>query len=462
MNNWPRLHALILCLAAGLLFGFASGLNAAGLDWRTSQNRVTADIRSMELPRFLEDVAAATGWQVFLEPGATHTVSAKFKDLPPGDALRLLLGDLNFALVPQTDAAPRLFVFRTSMQKATQRISPAESRSAEKRGKIIPNELIVRLRPGASIEDIARALGAKVTGHIPELNAYRLEFEDEDAARDALADLSSNPDVTALDNNYEIDRPSAPREVASAGVGAPKLQLRPPEGDGRVVVGLIDTAVQPLGNGLDAFLLQQLSVVGESRLDPNVPAHGTAMAEAILRGIEALSKGQSSVMIQPVDVYGTKPTTSTWDVAAGIVTAVNSGANVINLSLGSYGESAMLGGIIQDLVARNIAILAAAGNEPVTTPFYPAAYPGTMAVTAMSAPGQIAPYANRGSFVDIGAPGNSVVHFNNRTFFVTGTSAATAFTSGMAAGYLETSKGTVGGMQTFLRTTLPVKTGTGQ
>jgi hypothetical protein len=461
MNNWPRLHALVLCLATGLLFGFASRLEAA-LDWRTNQNRVTADIRSMELPRFLEDVAAVTGWQVFLEPGATHTVSAKFKDLPPGDALRLLLGDLNFALVPQNDSAPRLFVFRTSMQKATQRIAPAESRSVEKRAKVIPNELIVRLRPGASIEDIARALGAKVTGHIPELNAYRLEFEDEDAARDALADLSSNPDVTALDNNYEIDRPSAPREVASAGVGAPKLQLRPPEGDGRVIVGLIDTAVQPLGNGLDAFLLQQLSVVGESRLDPNVPAHGTAMAEAILRGIEALSKGQSSVMIQPVDVYGNKPTTSTWDVAAGIVRAVNSGANLINLSLGSYGESAMLGGIIQDLVARDISILAAAGNEPVTTPFYPAAYPGTMAVTAMSAPGQIAPYANRGSFVDIGAPGNSVVHFNNRTFFVTGTSAATAFTTGMAAGYLDTSKGTIGGMQTFLRTTLPVKTGTGQ
>jgi len=37
----------------------------------------------MDLTQFLEKVSAATGWKVFLDPGASHVASAKFKNLPP-------------------------------------------------------------------------------------------------------------------------------------------------------------------------------------------------------------------------------------------------------------------------------------------------------------------------------------------------------------------------------------------
>jgi len=46
-------------------------------------------------------------------------------------------------------------------------------------------------------------------------------------------------------------------------------------------------------------------------------------------------------------------------------------------------------------------------NEPVTTPTYPAAYPGVVAVTATDSTGQIASYANRGSFVDLAISGDT-------------------------------------------------------
>ena len=48
-----------------------------------------------------------------------------------------------------------------------------------------------------------------------------------------------------------LDRPETPQAI-SANVPAPQLQLKPPVGDGRVVLGLIDTAVQPLGNDPDS------------------------------------------------------------------------------------------------------------------------------------------------------------------------------------------------------------------
>jgi hypothetical protein len=57
-----------------------------------------------------------------------------------------------------------------------------------------------------------------------------------------------------------------------------------------------------------------------------------------------------------------------------------------------------------------------------------------LAVTAGDRQGHIAPYANRGEFVDAVAPGTAVVQFDNRAFIGTGTSYATAYISGVAAG----------------------------
>src|SRR3990172_148104 len=98
------------------------------LVWRTAEHRVDADIRGWSLDTLLKQLAAKTGWQVFVEPNTTQTVSTRFKDLPPGDALRRLLDRLNFALLPQTNAPPHLFVFRTSLQEATVavRVSPED------------------------------------------------------------------------------------------------------------------------------------------------------------------------------------------------------------------------------------------------------------------------------------------------------------------------------------------------
>jgi hypothetical protein len=171
--------ACLLIAAVGLLtarpcFGAAS---VPSLTWSTNQNRVSADIQSTELLKVLERIASSTGWQIFVEPETFHTVSAKFKNLPPGEALRLLLGDVNYALIPGTNAASRLFVFRTARQNATELVRPSR---LPKGAKLIANELIVRLKPGANIDEMAKQLGAKVVGRIDKLGAYRLQFENEE------------------------------------------------------------------------------------------------------------------------------------------------------------------------------------------------------------------------------------------------------------------------------------------
>ena len=448
------------CALLGLAIALVTAVPARAADtlnWETNRNRVSADIKAGKLLPLLEQVASTTGWHVFLEPDTSHTISAKFSNLPPGEALHLLLGDLNFALVPQTNASPRLFVFRTAMKNATQLVRPVNAAESRSRGKVIPNELIVRLKPGAKIDELARALGAKVTGRIDSLNAYRLQFEDQAAADAARQQLADNPDVASVDSNYSLDRPPAPVGAQGSGLPPPpQLQLKPPPSNGRIIVGLVDTALQPLGNGLDKFLLSPISVAGDAQLDPTAPSHGTAMAETMLRSLAAATQGSSSVQILPVDVYGPSPTTSTFDVANGIAQAVNKGANPVNLSLGSDGDSPFLHGVIQDASNKGIVFIGAAGNQPVTTPFYPAAYPEVLAVTAIDQ-GQIASYANRGSFVSLGAPGTSVIYFGNQPWYVTGTSASAAFISGIVSGYMESTHNTPSQAQAFLLSKFGVK-----
>lgn len=430
-----------------------SALAANVLDWNRSQNSVSADIQSGPLQPTLKQISASAGWQVFLEPNTTRNISAKFKDLPPGDALRLLLGDLNYALVPDPDGLLRLYVFRTSRQNATERLTPAEllKKAGAAQSKAIKNELVVRLKKGAKIDDWARLVGAKVTGRIDGLNAYRLEFENEEAADSARQQLAASSDVESVENNYSIERPTVPEQAAGDQLPPRvRLQLNPPPDNGKIVIGLIDTGVQTLGGDLDKFLLKQITVGGQGAADSSSPSHGTSMAGTILRSLEDITKGRTSVQILPVDVYGSAQNTSTFSVSQGIVEAVNGGAKIINLSLGSDADDSVLRSVLADAASKNIVVFAAAGNQPVTTPVYPAAYPGVNAVTALDH-GQIASYANRGAFVSYAVPGTSIVYYNDRAYSVVGTSAASAAASGFAAGYLDSTKSSTSQMLSFMR-----------
>jgi hypothetical protein len=214
------------------------------------------------------------------------------------------------------------------------------------------------------------------------------------------------------------------------------LKPKAPNNGCDVVVGLIDTAVQAQGSGLSSFMLPSIAVAGESNPSDVQPTHGTAMGENVV------VNGGPGVKVLSVDVYGNQPSTSTFDVGMGIYKAVNAGAQIINLSLGSEGNSPFLQHMIQSSHDQGVIFFAAAGNEPVATPTYPAAYPEVVAVTAGNSRGVLAPYANYGDFVDVMAPGSSIASLNGRSWLVMGTSASTAYASGVAAALLQRSCGT--------------------
>ena len=425
--------AAIVCLC--LAFGLKTGAQTNSLVWQTASGKVSADIHSEQLWPLLEDIAHQTGWHIFVEPGAEHDASVKFTDLPSGDALKMLLGDLNFALVPQTNAPAHLYVFRTTMENATRPVT-----GVVRVARRVPNQLLVRVKPGTDIDALAKMLGAKVVGRMGKDGIYLLQFADAAATDAALAQLKSNGDTVDADYNYYFDPPPSAQPLASAPIGPLSLTLNPPPDSGKIIVGLIDMNVQSLGAQLDKFILSQISVAGDSPADNADITHGTAMAYTILEAIAQQSPGgASSVEIQPVDVYGGNATTTSWNVALGIQAAVDSGANVLKLSLGSSGDSSVLDSVMQQALANHIVVFGAAGNTPVSTPTYPGAISGVYDVTALSQPGQLAPYANYWPGDSLALPGASIVYYGNQAYGVQGTSTSTAYASGVFAGALSAS-----------------------
>lgn len=428
-----RVPFILLIVLVACLAGIARAASTNTLVWNTAADRVSADIRGEALWPLLENIAHQTGWHIFVEPGIDRKADVKFSDQPSGPALKKLLGNLNFAFVPKTNAASHLYVFATRRENATRQLAGAESAVAKAAPvKRVSNELLLRVKPGTDIDALAKSLGAKVVGRNDALGLYRLKFDDEKATETALGKLKDNSDVATVDHNYLYDPPVSPQKLANAPVGPVSLALNPPGESGKVIVGLVDTSIQTLGNDLDKFILKPVSVAGDANASSAEPTHATSMAETILRAIAAQG-GSTSAQILPVDVYGPDTMASTWNIALGIQQAVNAGANPINLSLGSSSDSPILNQIIQEAQAKGIVFFAAAGNQPVTTPTYPAALEGVWAVGATQGD-QLAPYSNYGSFIALALPGASVIYLGGQSFVVQGTSPATAYATGIAAG----------------------------
>jgi hypothetical protein len=209
--------AICVFLAALCLCARAADTNS--LVWHRATDRVDADVRGLALWPLLEKIAVEAGWHIFVEPDTTHMTSAKFKNLPSGDALKMLLGDLNFALVPRTNGVPQLYVFRTEMKNATRPVLAPKAAARH-----VPNELLVKLKPGTDADALAKLLGAKITGRNDKLGLYRLLFDNASATDAALGQLKSNSDVLAVDNNYYFDPPPPIQALSSAPIAPLSLQ----------------------------------------------------------------------------------------------------------------------------------------------------------------------------------------------------------------------------------------------
>jgi len=208
-------------------------------------------------------------------------------------------------------------------------------------------------------------------------------------------------------------------------------------GDG-ITVAVLDTGVD-LGSGLSREKVTRIKLAAtEASESVDYKGHGTAVASLIagsLPGVQGIAPASSILSIQVLSEGGVG---DAFTLARGIVEAVNSGVRIINLCLGTYGNSFILKNAVDFALQKDVAIVAATGNDAVEGVVYPARYEGVLAVSAVDAAGRHLYFANRGAEVDLAAPGLGVnaAWQDERIVAFSGTSAAVPFVSGAMAALL--------------------------
>jgi len=122
-------------------------------------------------------------------------------------------------------------------------------------------------------------------------------------------------------------------------------------------------------------------------------------------------------------------------IAKGIYYAVNNGAKVINLSLGSTTEDLGVKAAVEYAYAHEVFVVAASGNDGNEVPFYPAALEKSISVSSIDSNSVISSFSNYGSTIDLSAPGDLVYTTNmgNGYAKVSGTSFAAPHVAGVLA-----------------------------
>ncbi|MEH7442102.1 S8 family peptidase [Bacillus sp. JJ1122] len=209
-------------------------------------------------------------------------------------------------------------------------------------------------------------------------------------------------------------------------------------GSEEIKVAIVDTGVDLDHPELKNRLVKGYNVLNENNEPDDDNGHGTHVAGIIAsetnnnEGVAGLTWFNK---IMPVKAMGAKGYGTTFDIARGIVWAVDNGADVINLSLGNYQPSQVLEEAVRYAYSKNVVMVSAAGNDGSNQPTYPSAYPEVLSVAAVDYDGKRASFSNYGEYIDISAPGVYIpsTYFNKQYASLSGTSMAAPHVAGLAA-----------------------------
>jgi thermitase len=305
-------------------------------------------------------------------------------------------------------------------------------------------QILVKFKPDVTLPEAAemhRQLGGQVKGIIPGIEIQVVTVPKGQAKEKAKA-YSANARVAYAEPDFVVqalDTPDDPGFVNQRGmvtVGAPQA-WDVTTGSRSINIAILDTGVDLDHPDLASKIVENVNFSSSATVD-DVYGHGTHVAGIAAamtnNGIGVAGLGYSATIMN-VKVLGDNGQGYWSGVAQGIIWAADNGAEVISMSLGGSSGSSAVESAINYAWNKGVVVVAAAGNDGTSTPGYPAYYTNCMAVAATDSIDRLAPWSNRGDWVDVAAPGVSVYSTlkDGSYGYKSGTSMAAPHVAGLAA-----------------------------
>ncbi|HWA10139.1 MAG TPA: S8 family serine peptidase [Opitutaceae bacterium] len=317
-----------------------------------------------------------------------------------------------------------------------------------------PNEGVLSFRSAEAYQRFlarAKQAGLTVLGQSDGLLTARVRYDSLAGLQGDILDNAA--DYESVGGNYLMQFPTVPAKQDRAAVdqvpfGNSLLSFLGATGDrtdwGRgTTIAILDSGV-----GADAtFAPGQVRTydlgLGTAPGSGADDGHGTAVA-ALAGGFAPDAPGIApSAGILSIRVTGADGTSDIFTLAQAIQAAVDSGAQIINISMGGYDTNAVLTRAIDYAAAHGAVIVAAAGNDQAAQLTWPAADPRVISVGAIDALEQQVIFSNSGPQLQMTAPGYGVqtAWLNGQRVLLDGTSVSSPIVAGAIAAVMSQNPG---------------------
>lgn len=308
----------------------------------------------------------------------------------------------------------------------------------------VSDELLVQPFPGSDAETTAALyadVGAVVLDEIVELQLTTLQV-DSGKLETVAAQLSASGWFEEIHRNYIFEAQAVmPNDPLFDDQGylsqanIPDAWLRV-QGSDLVPIAVIDTGIDPDHLDLADRVQEGWNVRTDSDECADGFGHGTGVAGVFAaatdngEGIAGVSRDNPLIVIKATDDRGRA---SSRDLAAGILSAVNRGARVVNVSFAPLHGNRLIRAACRVAFSRGALVVLSAGNGGKT--YKAKGYNEALFVGAVNSDDTLASFSNRGPFVDLVAPGVAIrtTAVDDAYRLASGTSFASPIVAGVAA-----------------------------